>query len=182
METRRLEYFVVLTSERQFGRAAARLHISQSALSQQIQRLERDLGAQLIDRGAGSFQLTPAGERVLRHGRTILEGMSELSELTSDVHAGRLGRLRIGITHSMLYNQVPDVVRRFRREMPNVEVELQISVAPEIHERLRLSQIEGRSRTHPRTALTSSLARCTGTLTSWRCPGTIPSLMRTALN
>ena len=142
METRRLNYFVVLTSERHFGKAAARLHISQSALSQQIQRLERDLGMQLIDRSSIAFELTPAGERVLRQSRAILDRMHDMAGLSADAQAGRIGRLRIGISHSILYNQVPNVVRRYRREHPDVEVELHITVTPDNHEMLRLAQIE----------------------------------------
>ncbi|MEU1259319.1 LysR family transcriptional regulator [Streptomyces chartreusis] len=142
METRRLEYFVVLTSERHFRKAAARLHISQSALSQQIQRLERDLGTQLIDRSATEFELTAAGERVLRQSRAVLDRMDELAGVASDARAGRVGRLRIGISHSMLYGQTPSAILKYRRTQPAVEVELRIAPTPEVHEMLRLAQVE----------------------------------------
>lgn len=142
METRRLEYFVVLTSERHFGKAAERLHISQSALSQQIQRLERDVGSRLIDRSAGVFELTPAGERVLARAHEVLDGVDALIGVSSEARAGRIGRLRVGIPHSVLYSQVPTVLRSFRRERPEVEVELRIQPTPALHEMAALAQIE----------------------------------------
>ena len=142
METRRLEYFAVLTSEQHFGKAAARLHISQSALSQQIQRLETDLGAQLIDRAVSGFALTPAGERVLRQSRVVLEGMDQLKGLSADAQAGRFGRLRVAVPHSILYSQVPTAVHRYGHEHPAVEIEIRLDRTPEIHDMIRLAQVE----------------------------------------
>src|SRR5215212_7355412 len=72
LELRQLRYFVTLAEELHFGRAAAREHIVQSALSQQIQRLERELGVLLLDRTTHHVQLSPAGSAFLIEARQIL--------------------------------------------------------------------------------------------------------------
>jgi DNA-binding transcriptional LysR family regulator len=72
MELRHLRYFVVLAEERNFGRAAQRLRITQSGLSQQIKALERSLGVRLLDRGQ-PIGLTPEGEVLLEQAHLILE-------------------------------------------------------------------------------------------------------------
>ena len=72
MELRQLRYFVTLAEELHFGRAAAREHIVQSALSQQLQRLERELGAPLLERTTHHVRLTAAGSAFLLEARQIL--------------------------------------------------------------------------------------------------------------
>ena len=72
MELRQLRYFVTLAEELHFGRAAAREHIVQSALSQQLQRLERELGVLLLERTTHHVQLSPAGAAFLIEARQIL--------------------------------------------------------------------------------------------------------------
>jgi len=69
MELRQLRYFVTLAEELHFGHAAAREHIVQSALSQQLQRLERELGVQLLERSTHHVRLTPAGTAFLVEAR-----------------------------------------------------------------------------------------------------------------
>lgn len=142
METRRLEYFAVLASEGHFGRAANQLLISQSALTQQIQRLEKDVGARLIDRSTVPFELTSAGTRLLRHARRVLEGMKEIEGLSGEARAGEVGRLRIGIVPSLLYSEVPTAVRMFRRRHPSVDVDIRLSPTDSLHDLLELAQLE----------------------------------------
>lgn len=142
METRRLEYFVVLTAERHFGRAANRLCITQSALSQQIQRLERDLGGRLIDRSASQFTLTAAGEALLRRARAILEQVDEVAALASGVRSGEIGRVRVGVVPSLLYSGLPRAIKQFRDAHPEVEVDLRISPTSDLYDMVRLSQLD----------------------------------------
>src|ERR1700754_1921515 len=73
MELRQLRYFVTLAEELHFGRAALREHIVQSALSQQVQRLERELGVRLLNRSTHHVELTPAGAAFLVEARQILD-------------------------------------------------------------------------------------------------------------
>jgi DNA-binding transcriptional LysR family regulator len=142
VETRRLEYFVVLTAERNFGRAAARLHISQPALSQQMLRLEKDVGARLIDRTVTPFELTPAGVRLLAHSRKLLDDMTEIDGLLTDARSGRVGRLRIGIVPSLLYGDLPLGIREFSRVYPDIEVILSKESTSDLVEMLQMVQID----------------------------------------
>ena len=74
MELRQLQYFVTLAEELHFGRAAAREHIVQSSLSQQLQRLERDLGVTLVDRNTHQVRLSAAGAAFLLEARQQMPG------------------------------------------------------------------------------------------------------------
>lgn len=142
METRRLEYFAVLVAERNFSRAASRLNITQSALSQQIHRLESDLGAQLIDRTIVPFELTTAGMRLLDHSRSLLENMQRIDALATDVKTGKVGRIRIGFVPSLVYSPIPSTVRAFKRRLPEVQVHIRMAPTDELIEMLRFEQID----------------------------------------
>ncbi|MFF3988041.1 LysR substrate-binding domain-containing protein [Streptomyces sp. NPDC001797] len=118
MELRQLSYFVAVAEELHFGRAAERLHIVQSAVSQQIQRLERELGAELFDRSPRRVRLTGAGERLLPEARAVLAA-AERARAAVAAPAG----LRIG-TSTGLGAHLDRVLDAFARRAPGVPVEL----------------------------------------------------------
>ena len=95
LELRELRYFAVLSEELHFGRAAERLHISQSPLSQAISQLERKLGTRLLDRSSRHVQLTPAGTVLLHHSRRLLREAQDAVGATQRAGAGEHGPLRI---------------------------------------------------------------------------------------
>lgn len=99
MELRQLQYFVAVAEEGGFGRAADRLSIVQSAVSQQIRRLERTLGVALFDRSARHVRLTGAGERLLPEARAVLAAADRTRRIAADIAAGHDGVLRLGTIH-----------------------------------------------------------------------------------
>jgi DNA-binding transcriptional LysR family regulator len=124
MELRHLRYFVVVAEECHFGRAAARLHIAQPPLSQQIRQLEADLGVTLFARTTRKVELTPAGERYLERARSILASVDAAMAEVGRVAAGEQGRLAIGFTGSATYELLPSLVRVLRSEFPRIELDI----------------------------------------------------------
>jgi DNA-binding transcriptional LysR family regulator len=96
VELRQLQYFVVVAEEGGFGRAAERLSIVQSAVSQQIRRLERELGVALFDRSTRHVALSGAGERLLPEARAVLAAVRRVREAAAGIVAGDEGVLRLG--------------------------------------------------------------------------------------
>jgi DNA-binding transcriptional LysR family regulator len=124
MELRQLRYFVAVAEELHFRRAAARLHMSQPPLSQQIAALERELGCRLLARTRRRVELTPAGEAFLRHARAVLAELDVAGATARAIDAGQAGMLRVNFVGSALLSIVPASVQRFRRARPGVEVEV----------------------------------------------------------
>ncbi|MBW3630457.1 MAG: LysR family transcriptional regulator, partial [Gemmatimonadetes bacterium] len=122
IEIRHLRYFVALAEERHFSRAAERLHIAQPGLSQQIQSLEAQLGVELIDRTRRRVELTAAGQALHEEGRRALAEFDRVLEYTRRVGRGKVGRLRIGVIASAIYNVLPGALREFRQRCPEVEL------------------------------------------------------------
>ncbi|SDG90173.1 LysR family transcriptional regulator [Pseudonocardia oroxyli] len=124
MDTRLLRSFVVLAEERHFARAAARLHIAQPALSQQLARLEQQAGARLLDRSTRRVDLTEAG-RLLRD--RALGILATLDRTTADLGllaAGQAGRVRVGFVGTATYDVLPRAAQRIRSELPDIELDL----------------------------------------------------------
>jgi DNA-binding transcriptional LysR family regulator len=124
VELRQLRYFVAVAEELHFRRAAARLHISQPPLSQQISQLEDELGCRLLNRTRRSVELTPAGETFLRDARAMLGELESAVATARRVDAGQAGLLRVSFVGSALLSIVPGIIQRFRRGRPEVEIEL----------------------------------------------------------
>ncbi|MFI6444322.1 LysR family transcriptional regulator [Kitasatospora sp. NPDC050543] len=99
MELRQLGYVVAVADEGGFGRAAERLNIVQSAVSQQVQRLERELGLALFDRSARQVRLTAAGERLLPEARAVLAAAERTRRVAAEIVDGVDGVLRLGAVH-----------------------------------------------------------------------------------
>src|SRR5689334_12774021 len=97
MELRHLRYFIAVAEERSFTRAAERLWIAQPGLSTQIRRLEEELGVKLLTRHTRGVDLTEAGKVFLDRARAAIAAADEARATGSDVEAGLVGSIRLGV-------------------------------------------------------------------------------------
>jgi len=124
VELRHLRYFVAVAEELHFGRAAARLRLSQPSLSRQIQDLERELGLPLFLRGRRWVALTSAGEAFLEGARRTLARAEEAADDARRAHRGEVGRLSLGFVQSATFGALPRLLGAFRKECPGVALEV----------------------------------------------------------
>ena len=124
MELRHLRYFVAVAEELHFRRAAERLHMSQPPLSQQIRQLEEEVGAQLLTRNQRKVELTAAGAAFLVRAREILAAVEDASRQARRVQRGEVGRLAVGFVGSAMYSFVPELLRAFREQAPDIGLRL----------------------------------------------------------
>lgn len=119
-----LRSFVVLAEDLHFGRAAGRLGIAQPHLSRRIRDLEKDLGAVLFERTQRRVTLTRAGTALLARARRLLDDLRRAGDETRAIAEGKSGRLRIGFIHSATYGTLPELLRLFSRDHPQVGLDL----------------------------------------------------------
>jgi DNA-binding transcriptional LysR family regulator len=125
VEIRRLKCFIAVAESLHFGRAAQRLNIVQSAVSQQIKLLEQELGVELLKRSRHRVDLTEAGTAFLTAAKRALCQTEEAVQVARDAAAGRLGRLRLGFIDNVLWSVLPPILRAFRDRYPGIDVNLQ---------------------------------------------------------
>ncbi|MDT0308438.1 LysR substrate-binding domain-containing protein [Streptomyces sp. DSM 44917] len=120
MELRQLRYFVTLSEELHFGRAAARQHIVQSALSQQLQRLEREVGVRLVERSTHHVELTAAGALFLVEARGILARVDRAAAIARSA-VGSAPALRVGIIDAG-YDSMPQILHEVQARHPELVI------------------------------------------------------------
>jgi DNA-binding transcriptional LysR family regulator len=124
LDFRALRYFVAVAEELHFTRAAGRLYIGQPALSEQIRRLEEELGVELLRRTTRTVELTPAGEEFLSRARRILAEADKALADASRAARGETGSLRVATGATAGIELVPRVLRAFRDARPQVQLDL----------------------------------------------------------
>jgi DNA-binding transcriptional LysR family regulator len=124
MNVKQLQYFIAVAEELHFGRAAERLDMAQPPLSRQIKQLEEDLGAILFNRGRSAITLTQAGERLLQRGKSILTQMEDTKLEVRRLGQGAEGRLRVGFVGSATFGILPNIIKSFRANYPDVNLSL----------------------------------------------------------
>lgn len=124
MEIRWLQAFVAVAEELHFGRAAQRLHLAQSPLSQTIRKLEREIGTPLFDRNTRSVSLTAAGQALLPHAYRVIEEL-ELARQATHASVGTVyGSLTIGFSGALNHLTLPPLTRVVRQRYPEVGLKL----------------------------------------------------------
>ncbi len=133
MELRHLRYFVVVAEELSFTRAATRLTMAQPPLSQQIGKLERELGTPLFDRGNRGLKLTGPGQLLLNEARELLGRADETRRLVGKAGQGAIGVVRLGCVSSAFSGLLREVVPRLRAAHPGLVPLIQdLEVAPQL--------------------------------------------------
>jgi len=123
MELRQLRAFVEVATLGHFGHAAQRLHLTQPALTQRIQALERELGFQLLERNAREVKLAPAGVVLLPHARRLVEAEDQALLDLKAYSAGTIGRIRIAYQGAGDVALAGSIIAEYRRRFPGVDVE-----------------------------------------------------------
>jgi len=119
-----LRSVLVLAEQLHFGRAAAVLHVSQPALTKQIRKIEETLGGRLFVRKPREVTLTPAGEVLVEHARTLLRDAQLAVDMSRSAMRGETGLLRIGFGLPSLATGLPDLIQRFRERFPGVQISM----------------------------------------------------------
>lgn len=142
MDTRHMQYFVALAETLHFGRAAARMNMTQPPFSRQIANLERALGVKLVERTSRHVALTPAGEQFLRDSRMVLARFENACRDARLVAEGQKGELRLGFMMHAAHRIVPRIVSRYTRLRPEVRVILSEIIPGEIERRVLQDEID----------------------------------------
>jgi DNA-binding transcriptional LysR family regulator len=141
VELRQLQYFAAVARHRHFGRAAAELYVTQPALSQQVRRLEAELGVELLRRGPKGVELTPAGADLLARADAIVAEI-ERARADMDRHAGvtrGVVRVAVGAADAP---RLADALAAFHREHPGVRLALRQGSAAEAVELIRTGSVD----------------------------------------
>jgi len=142
MDLRQLRYLVTLSEERSFTRAAAREHIAQPALSQQIQRLEREVGLPLVERTTRSVVVTDAGQLLIARARRMLAELEAAREELDSLRGVLTGRVSIGAMHTMGPVDISLVLAGYHRLHPGVELTVREQSSEELAEMLRVDELD----------------------------------------
>lgn len=124
MELRQLQYALAIAKELNFSRAAEKLHIAQPSLSQQLAKLEKEIGVQLFSRSTNSVELTHAGKIFMEKAQTIIDMVEMLKREMDDISHMRKGKLIVGSLPMTGAHILPQVLPVFQARYPNIEIQL----------------------------------------------------------
>ncbi|GAB6990240.1 LysR family transcriptional regulator [Paenibacillus pini] len=124
MELRQLQYALQIAAERNFSRAAEKLHIAQPSLSQQLSKLEKELGVLLFQRNTSTVEVTHAGEKFMEQAQKIMDAVDLLRQEMADISELRTGKVVIGSMPITGAHLLPHVLPSFKRQYPDIEITL----------------------------------------------------------
>ncbi len=142
METRSLLYFIAVAEEKNIGRAAARLHITQPALTRQIQSLEDELDLPLFTRTVAGMELTPSGVALLQHARNIRSELELAKQEALQARSEEPQRFDIGVYGSAVLTIIPRLLNLFSESFPEIELALHNAPKEQQIESLRCGRIQ----------------------------------------
>ena len=133
MDTKKLEALVVSVELGSFTRAAEQLGYTQSGLTHMMNSLEKDIGFTVLVRGRSGVQLTPAGQRIFPLVRACLAGSAALEREISLINSHKEDSVRVAAYESIARHWLPEVIQQFRREHPDVTVDIQMGSVDEVY-------------------------------------------------
>ncbi|NLQ17348.1 LysR family transcriptional regulator [Marinomonas sp. M1K-6] len=142
MRFRKLNYFITVAEELHFGRAAARLHIAQPPLSQQIKAIEDELGAVLFERSSQKVSLTPAGEALLPQARALLQNWEKIQEQVRSVANGTAGTMSLGFVWAAGTPHFSKGIAQFKQDNHGVTLNLEEMTTTHALDALRTEKID----------------------------------------
>ncbi|HVL31535.1 MAG TPA: LysR family transcriptional regulator [Solirubrobacteraceae bacterium] len=142
MELRQLRYLIAVAEEQHFTRAAAREHVAQPALSQQIRRLEAELGLTLVQRTTRRVAMTQAGELLVARARRALAELDAAAAELQSLAGVQAGRLSVGALHTMGPVDLSLLLSSFHRSHPGIELTVREQSSEELAEMLRDDEID----------------------------------------
>ncbi|WP_225728819.1 MULTISPECIES: LysR family transcriptional regulator [unclassified Nocardia] len=142
MELQQLRYVLAVAETNSFTRAAERCLVVQSALSHQIARLERELGAKLFERTSRRVRLTPAGAAFLPAARQCLDAAERASAEVAAAVGEVRGRLAVGVISTAAAVDIPNALRQFRQRYPRVRIGLRVRPSEDLLEQVRQGTID----------------------------------------
>ena len=144
MELRHLRYFVAVAEHASVRGASEQLHVTQPAISRQIQDLEETLGVALFERTPRGLKLTLAGDAYLREARGILQQVEQAARVAQRVAAGVSGHVRMGFVENAVWGGlVPNALQAFQQKAPQVGIELTPMNTPEQLDAIDAGQLDG---------------------------------------
>jgi len=142
MEIHQLEYFVAITETGSFSRAAQRCNVAQPSLSQQIIKLEHELGQPLFDRLGRMVVITDMGKRLLPRANAILGELQEIKvELQTELQEG-YGTLNVGFIPTVAPFVLPRAIRRFSQDFPSATLEVHEGLTDELIQKIIAAELE----------------------------------------
>lgn len=143
MEFRQLRYFLAVAEHLNFTRAAEQLRIAQPPLSQQIQKLEHEVGVPLFVRHSRGVELTQAGEMLLPRARSILQQSQQALAEAQQAARGEIGKLSIGFAGSVgFFPTLPKIVHHFRQRWPEVQITSEENDSPGLVEKVHNHELD----------------------------------------
>jgi DNA-binding transcriptional LysR family regulator len=135
IDFRSLETFLWVANLRSFRGAAERLHTTQPAVSMRIAQLENDLGVRLLERDRRAVSLTEKGQLLLRHAERLIRQRASMIKSVGD-NSVMSGVVRLGVSETIVHTWLPKLIERLNAAYPNLEIEIEVDISPNLRERL----------------------------------------------
>lgn len=142
MDFRQLEYLVTIAEEANFTRAAEKLFVSQPALTQQMQKLEKELNTEVFDRSGRQIRLTPSGEILYRHAQSIFREIADAQREVQELQSLERGTLHIGVVQTVNAYLMPTLVAQFRQAYDGIHLIIQELAMDEIEQGLEQGKLQ----------------------------------------